>query len=227
MAALSNFVDGTSKVLSTWLNQVDVFVNTLFNGATTPTQALTALGATTVGQSVLTAINAAAGRTALGSTTVGDALFIASSAANARTTIAAAASGTNTDITSLNAPALGAATATTPATGDRSTLVATTAMFTNEFQSNLATSGYQKLPNGLIRIWGTFTGSGGSASVTYPITFPTAIYHVSCQWHDFNTGPPSSPMYSTSGSRGLSSATFTYGVGASTSVSGTYEMVGK
>ena len=48
-------------------------------------------------------------------------------AAAARTTLGAAASGANTDITSLNAPALGAATATTAAARDNSTKVATTA----------------------------------------------------------------------------------------------------
>ncbi|MET3481528.1 hypothetical protein [Methylobacterium sp. 1973] len=48
-------------------------------------------------------------------------------AATARSGIGAAASGANTDITSLSGPALGAATATTPAAGDNSTRVATTA----------------------------------------------------------------------------------------------------
>lgn len=48
-------------------------------------------------------------------------------AAAARTTLGAAASGANTDITSLSAPALGAATATTAAARDNSTKVATTA----------------------------------------------------------------------------------------------------
>lgn len=48
-------------------------------------------------------------------------------AAAARTTLGAAASGTNTDITSLSAPALGAATATTAAVDTNTTQVATTA----------------------------------------------------------------------------------------------------
>jgi hypothetical protein len=43
---------------------------------------------------------------------------------------AAAQPGANADITSLNAPALGAATATTPSAGDTSTRVATTAFVT-------------------------------------------------------------------------------------------------
>lgn len=44
-----------------------------------------------------------------------------------RSTLGAAASGANTDITSLSAPALGAATATTAAPGTNTTQVATTA----------------------------------------------------------------------------------------------------
>lgn len=103
---LQNFVDNSTPVIgATWLNQIDVFVNTLFGGATTAAQA----------------------RTALGSTATGDAVFIAASAAAGRTALGAAASGANTDITSLNAPALGAATATTQAASDNTTKVATTA----------------------------------------------------------------------------------------------------
>lgn len=81
---LQNFVaSGLPTIKSAWLNAQDIFVNTLFGGATT--------------------------------------------AAQARTAITAAASGANTDITSLAAPALGAATATTQAASDSSTKVATTA----------------------------------------------------------------------------------------------------
>jgi hypothetical protein len=50
-----------------------------------------------------------------------------STAAGARTALGAAASGVNTDITSLSAPALGSATATTQTVLDNSTKVATTA----------------------------------------------------------------------------------------------------
>lgn len=46
MAVLQNFVDQVGPVVTaSWLNQVDSFVNTLFNAATTPAGALTALGA--------------------------------------------------------------------------------------------------------------------------------------------------------------------------------------
>jgi hypothetical protein len=44
----------------------------------------------------------------------------------------------------------GSATAPTPTTGNRSTLLATTQMFTNEFAVNPAGVGYQKLSSGLI-----------------------------------------------------------------------------
>lgn len=47
--ALTNFVDGTTRVVASWLNQVDVFVNTLFSGATTAADARTALGVSATG----------------------------------------------------------------------------------------------------------------------------------------------------------------------------------
>ena len=41
---------------------------------------------------------------------------------------------------------------------------------------SLATNGWQKLPSGLIIQWGTFVMSAAtSASITFPITFPTAV----------------------------------------------------
>jgi hypothetical protein len=42
---------------------------------------------------------------------------------------------------------------------------------------SLATSGYQKLPGGVIIQWGRFTGS---ASITFPVAFPTACGGVVC-----------------------------------------------
>ena len=53
----------------------------------------------------------------------------------ARATLGAAKSGANTDITSLSAPALGAATATTAAASDSDTSVATTAFVQGELTS--------------------------------------------------------------------------------------------
>jgi hypothetical protein len=62
-------------------------------------------------------------------------------------------------------------TATTQSVNDSSTAVATTA-FTNPARS-LATSGYAKLPSGVLIQWGVVTPSGGTVSFTYPITFNT------------------------------------------------------
>ena len=43
---------------------------------------------------------------------------------------------------------------------------------------SLATSGYQKLPGGLILQWGVVTGSAADQSVTFPTTFPNACFFV-------------------------------------------------
>jgi len=47
-----------------------------------------------------------------------------------------------------------------------------------QFTSSLSGNGYQKLPNGLIIQWGSATTSGGGASVSFPIAFPTQCYAV-------------------------------------------------
>ena len=43
-----------------------------------------------------------------------------------------------------------------------------------------ASSGYTKLPNGLIIQWGgtPFSGGGGTANITFPVAFPTACLAV-------------------------------------------------
>jgi hypothetical protein len=70
-------------------------------------------------------------------------------------------------------------TAPNPVAGDRSQALATTQMFADEFGSSLATSGYQKLPSGLIIQWGqSVSSSAGNVSVTFPIEFPTAVFPV-------------------------------------------------
>lgn len=49
------------------------------------------------------------------------------------------------------------------------------------FGSSLATSGYQKLPSGLIVQWGSIaTSASVDTTVTFPIAFPTAVYSGSC-----------------------------------------------
>lgn len=58
-----SFVDDSiPSVKAAWLNQIDVFVNTLFAAATTAAQARAALGATAMGESIFTAASAAAVR---------------------------------------------------------------------------------------------------------------------------------------------------------------------
>lgn len=61
---------------------------------------------------------------------VADGGTASTTAAGARTALGAAASGANTDITSLNAPSLGGATATTQTAGNNTTKVATTEFVT-------------------------------------------------------------------------------------------------
>ena len=47
-----------------------------------------------------------------------------------------------------------------------------------DFGASLATSGYQKLPSGLIVQWGgATTGAGGVVAWTLPIAFTTAVFH--------------------------------------------------
>jgi hypothetical protein len=76
--------------------------------------------------------------------------------------------------------ATGSITTPTPAAGSNNTTVPNTAwvqaLISGDFSSSLATSGYQKLPSGLIIQWsGSFgTPSGGSATWTFPLAFPSA-----------------------------------------------------
>lgn len=52
----------------------------------------------------------------------------------------------------------------------------------SDFIQSLATTGYQKLPSGLILQWVTFTTASNQPglSITFPIAFPTAVYHADC-----------------------------------------------
>lgn len=77
----------------------------------------------------------------------------------------------------------GTPAAPTATVGTNTTQVATTAFTLAEIAANftgsnqsLATSGYQKLPGGLIVQWGNGNSSAGSLSVTYPTAFPTAVF---------------------------------------------------
>ncbi|WP_448177369.1 gp53-like domain-containing protein [Pseudomonas putida] len=48
------------------------------------------------------------------------------------------------------------------------------------FSASLASNGYQKLPSGLIKQWGSISvsGAGVTAAVTFPIAFPNTNLHV-------------------------------------------------
>ncbi|WP_435018508.1 gp53-like domain-containing protein [Tundrisphaera sp. TA3] len=78
----------------------------------------------------------------------------------------------------LASPAFtGTPTAPTPALGDLSTLIATTAFVKNLSASSLTSPGYQKFPNGLIMQFGTAfsVAAGNHVDVTYAVAFPTAF----------------------------------------------------
>jgi|ERR1700733_8435867 len=81
----------------------------------------------------------------------------------------------------INSPVFtGSPQAPTPAVGNSSALLATTA-FVNR-GSVLATNGYRKNPDGSITQWGRYSYNGGPSSVTivFPTPFTTACYSVVC-----------------------------------------------
>ncbi len=64
---LTNFVDKEPPyIVAAWLNSVDVLLVTVFDNATSKAEALTALGATSLGESLFSAANPAAVFSALG-----------------------------------------------------------------------------------------------------------------------------------------------------------------
>lgn len=75
----------------------------------------------------------------------------------------------------------GAPTATTAASTDNSTRIATTAWAKLGFAVSLAIPGYIKFPSwmgGLTVQWGSSvitTDSGGNAAISFPMTFPTSL----------------------------------------------------
>lgn len=74
-----------------------------------------------------------------------------------------------------------------PATGLRSTALATMQKFADEFGSLQSANGYQKLPSGLIIQWGS--GLFGNATVgTFPIAFPNNALQVIIGAQNFDNG---------------------------------------
>lgn len=58
------------------------------------------------------------------------------------------------------------------------------------FAKSLLSNGYQKLPGGLILQWGTSsTPASGLGGVTFPITFPSAVLIINCQYNNMTTIP--------------------------------------
>jgi hypothetical protein len=60
--------------------------------------------------------------------------------------------------------------------------------YTASFGKSLASSGYQKLPGGLILQWGNDGSPALSSSVTFPIAFPTAVYQIVATLYATSTG---------------------------------------
>lgn len=98
-----------------------------------------------------------------------EALLALTNAAAFRAAIGAAASGGNTDITSLNGPALGAASATTPAPGDNDTSVATTAFVTAALVV-LNNALLAVIDGYLLKSGGTMTGNLKTKTLTETLT---------------------------------------------------------
>jgi hypothetical protein len=86
----------------------------------------------------------------------------------------------------------GSTVAASPATGDRTTLLATMAKFADEFAASKTAEGYQKLPSGLIIQWGQVgsIAGNGNATMTYPMAFPNACFSVVAIAGANNIGQP-------------------------------------
>lgn len=85
---------------------------------------------------------------------------------------------------------------------------------TPEFGSSLGSSGWQRLPSGLIVQWGSANGNAsGSQSITFPVAFPTG-----CRAVTMTAQNPS--LYATTLTAGVSTTGFQFIVGTSLGSSG-------
>jgi len=96
---------------------------------------------------------------------------------------------TDTTRAPLASPALtGTPTAPTAANGTNTTQLATTAFAHGEVSK--AANGYQKLPSGMVKQWGSrscsFTGAATNNSVVFPAQFPTACVSVTLTYASTN-----------------------------------------
>jgi hypothetical protein len=116
----------------------------------------------------------------------------------------------------------GGDTGVTPANGDNSTKLATTAFLLNSFTSgqSLATpSGYQKFPGGLILQWGVVPFvSSNTATITWPIAFPTVAFVA------IPVNPTASVSVTTTT---ITTTNGTFAISASTTTSSPYIVIGK
>jgi hypothetical protein len=80
-------------------------------------------------------------------------------------------------------------------------LVSGTADFgKSQFGASLTSTGYQKLPSGLILQWGTIqSGSGGVANLTFPIAFPDQLFNITVAEINSGAGFASAGTFSTAG----------------------------
>lgn len=91
-----------------------------------------------------------------------------------------------------NAALTGVPTAPTAAAGTSTTQIATTAFVNSNFtgsNQSLTSTGYQKLPGGLIIQWGNSpqSNNGGPYTVTFPIAFPNTCFTVNLTIGTLNT----------------------------------------
>lgn len=97
----------------------------------------------------------------------------------------------NTTFAPIASPTFsGTPSAPTPTTGNRSTRLATTAMFANEFPVGLAGNGWAQLASGFIMQWG-ITGplpSGATTQVFFPRTFPSTCASVTASYTNSSVG---------------------------------------
>lgn len=96
-----------------------------------------------------------------------------------------------------NSALTGTPTAPTPAVGDNSTKVATTAFV--QGTAVIAGTGYMRFPNGLIIQWGHQVQGGGigNMNVIFPIAFPTAFFMGLCCTGNRNFGGSNGSGYVT------------------------------
>ena len=85
-------------------------------------------------------------------------------------------------------------------------------LLSTDWSNSKATSGYQKLPSGLIIQWGAYTSAAGNATVTFPISFPSACTFVG-DMINYTTAIYSPVLVSKSTSNAV---IFTYGSGTFT-----------